>query len=626
MADSTATNGAAPEVAPTPAPPPKDPQAEKVDKLKQRVTITKDGKKRIAPLLVSSSNQGETNLPRPQLQAAVRNGGAGSDEPAGKILDLSKPYDGLPKGGLASLLLGNKRKYAEVDGADGEEERRRHEKRIQTVQQTGATPIVQNTPDGLVPAGTSAAEKDKKTEVPDVLRPAVVNPSLSVSQVRLAVPMVRSVILRPLDPTRNPDAEPISEAQQDLTDPSTSNGAQLNNNNIIFEARNATGPTRTGRAADREPTRITVSRRSQILWQDFLPRAALLVTGNRNFWAAGCEDGSMYLWTPAGRRLACAIVLEAQPVILDCRGWWLMVLTAAGLAYVWDVRTMKAAHPPVSLAPVLDSASASLGVGAGAHLTHAPSLMFARLNSQGRVVVGMSNGDGFTYNPDMFVWQRLSESWWAVGSQYWNTGDTSSSAPTTTTATRKQDGPSSYLDDISPENISAGIIPLLERNTTSQSLLKGRAFFLQRLVKALLSAEGYEGFESSVSIAHLENRVAAAYTLGARDEFRVYLIMYAKRLGAEGLRNKVEELLKGLTGRLFEEEDEADGDGDVGGRDGGLEWGDTSEIFGWKREVLLREVVMVLGRQRDLQRVVVPYARALGVVDGGGGEGMITDG
>ena len=39
-----------------------------------------------------------------------------------------------------------------------------------------------------------------------------------------------------------------------------------------------------------------------------------------------------------------------------------------------------------------------------------------------------------------------------------------------------------------------------------------------------------------MSIAHLENRIAAAQTLGAKDEFRVYLIMYAKRIGAEGLR------------------------------------------------------------------------------------------
>ena len=256
------------------------------------------------------------------------------------------------------------------------------------------------------------------------------------------------------------------------------------------------------------------------------------------------------------------------------------------------------------------------------HLTVAPSLMFARLNSQGRIIVAMSNGDGFSYNPAMFVWQRLSESWWAVGSQYWNTTDTS--VPVSRPVKSTKSAEKSYLDDINPENISAGIIPLLERNTTSQALVKGRAYFLQRLVKQLLSAEGFEGFESAVSIGHLENRVAAAYTLGAKDEFRVYLIMYAKRIGAENLKAKVEELLRGLMGGMFADEDDDEED-----ERSGIEWGDGDEVVGWKREDLLKEVVVVLGKHRDLQRVTVPYAKLLGVLDGADAEGgdmaMITD-
>ncbi|KAK5134148.1 hypothetical protein LTR08_006923 [Meristemomyces frigidus] len=585
---------------------PHDPQQEKIDRMKNRVTLTKDGKKRIAPLLVSSSNQGEANLPRSQLQVTVRQGAA-SDEPAGKTLDLSKPYDGLPKGGLASLLLGNKRKFAEIAG-DTEEERKRAEKRVHAVQQTGATPIVHNTVDGLLPANAATAKK-LPLEVPDVLRPAVVSPSLTVSQTRLAVPMVRSVILRPLDTSR-----PAGEEH-------TADGPTDSDSSIVFETRNATGPSRTGRAQDREPTRITLSRRSQTLWQDFLPKPVLLTTGNKNFWVAACEDGSLHLWTPAGRRMMNAMVLEAQPVILDCKGWWLLAITAVGQCYVWNIKTMSSPHPPINLAPVLDAASSAQQ----GHLTAAPSLMFARLNSQGRVTVGMSNGDGFAYNSSMFTWQRLSESWWAVGSQYWNTADTSAiTARPTKFSTKDGAAEPGCLDDINPENISAGIIPLLERNTTSQALLKGRAYFLQRLVKQLLVAEGFEGFETSVSIAHLENRVAAAMTLGAKDEFRVYLIMYAKRIGSEGLRGKVEELLNGLMGKTFFDDEDEDGVFDAGGGQG-VEWGEGEEIVGWKREDLLKDVLMLLGKHRDLQRITVPYARYLGVLDGLGGDGVRGD-
>ncbi|TKA67438.1 hypothetical protein B0A55_09142, partial [Friedmanniomyces simplex] len=143
----------------------------------------------------------------------------------------------------------------------------------------------------------------------------------------------------------------------------------------------------------------------------------------------------------------------------------------------------------------------------------------------------------------------------------------------------------------------------------------------------------YEGFETSVSIAHLENRLAAAYMLGAGDEFRIGLGMYAKRIGAEGLRGKVEELLKGLMGgsMLFDQEDLDADEEEEGERRGGAQWqwGGGDEILGWKREDLLREVVVGLGRQRELQRVTVPYARFLGILDtlpGGeeeGGQGSL---
>jgi protein HIRA/HIR1 len=198
----------------------------------------------------------------------------------------------------------------------------------------------------------------------------------------------------------------------------------------------------------------------------------------------------------------------------------------------------------------------------------------------------MSNGDGYTYSPMMYVWQRISEPWWAVGSQYWNTTDSSVGNLTDSTATNAD---KEKNDQVSLENISAGIIPLLERNTTNQFLLQGRAFYLQRLIKALINAEGYESFEACVSVAHLENRVAAARTLGAKEEFKIYLSMYVKRLGAEGMKGKVEELLRSLTGDLISDEEADDGPTE-------------DSICGWKKEDLLREAVLILGKHCQLFR------------------------
>ncbi|EEP78615.1 hypothetical protein UREG_03461 [Uncinocarpus reesii 1704] len=537
-----------------------DPYAAKLERLKQRPTYTKDGKKRIAPLLVSGAGATQSSLPQSRLVATSAGAQVGRAEGPETILDLSKPFDGLPKGGLAALLFGNKRKFAQIE--DNEENS--VEKRVAAASHNGSIPILANGPDGLVPATPAP---DSLQQTPEFIRPAVVNPVMSVSQLRLAVPKVRSHILQGNDSFGNP------------TEITAGAGASHQSKaDTIFEARNPSSASLTGRMADREPARISLTRGDQPLWQDFLPKAVLLVTGNKKFWAAATEDGSVYIWTPAGRRLVNALVLEAQPVILECKESWLLCITAVGICYVWNVSTLASPHPPVSLASVLDAALHTMTP----HPTTAPSIIAARISSQGRVIVALSNGDGYSYNPSLYTWQRLSEPWFAVASQYWNTTDSSV-------------GDLQLASDQTGQNskvpVSAGIIPFLERNTTHEILTRGRGYFLQRLIKILLSKEGFESFEAGASIAHLENRVAAALSLGAKEEFRLYLSMYAKRLGAEGLKLKTEELLEGLLGGIFSD---CEKEKPEGSNEGPWE-SESDNLCGWPRRELLKEVVLALG-------------------------------
>ncbi|KAH6644915.1 WD domain-containing protein [Truncatella angustata] len=560
-----------------------DKTAQRVNELKSRVTIGKDGKKRVAPMLISSSGTGQSSLPQTQLVGSSATKAAQNDAPQ-TILDLSKPYDGLPEGGLASMLLGNKRKAIPLD--DDEEEV------LGKRPATGPRPIMRNGVDGLEPA-TLEPPRNGLVSTPEYLRPAVLNPSIAISQVRLAVPKVRSHVLRPLE-------------KGILLDDTSSEEASKVPENVILEAKNP--------ASIRDPSHITASKRGVVLWQDFLPRAIILVTGNKNFWAAACEDGSIYTWTPAGRRLVNAMVLESQPVILECRDWWLLCITAVGQCYVWNMKSLSSPHPPISLAPVLETAIHSLQPHAA---MPAPGVTSAHLNSNGHIVVTLTNGDGYYYSPDMYSWQRLSEAWWAVGSQYWNSNDSSVGALQSTAVGPTQ----SKTDKNDVSLVSAGIIPFLERHTTNEFLLKGRAYTLQRMIKALLSKDGFESFESTVSIAHLENRIAGALQLAAKDEFRLYLFMYAKRIGAEGLRGKVEELLNSLLGgilqdRKFEATEQAKG------------WfSKDGQICGWDRQELLRGVVMILGKFRELQRLTVQYARVLDLTleDDENGDAMVVE-
>jgi protein HIRA/HIR1 len=260
------------------------------------------------------------------------------------------------------------------------------------------------------------------------------------------------------------------------------------------------------------------------------------------------------------------------------------------MCYVWNVTTLSSPHPPISLAPVLDAAVHSFTDKPLA----GPSITNARLSSTGRIVVTLSNGDGYSYNPSMYTWQRICEPWWAVSSQYWNTAGTS--VGNLQSSSNRSDSASTEVP------VSAGIIPFLERNTTQEVLTRGRGYFLQRLIKVLLSREGFESFESGASIAHLENRVAAALSLGAKEEFRSYLSTYAKRLGAEGLKMKAEELLASLMGGIFEDSQTTDEQAEKDQQNSKIAEGNqstwengTDTLCGWPRRDLLKDVLLALG-------------------------------
>lgn len=467
---------------------------------------------------------------------------------------------------MASLLVGNKRKQVPLpEDHEDDPDYKTQAKRLQGM-------VIQN-------ETTANGDGDgvRSLEVPEFIRPAVITPALTVSNVRLALPKVRVVVQTVIDSSGTVVSKPANGPLDILDD------------HMVFEARNSRNP------AEREPARVVVTRKNQVVWIDYVPRAVLLAAGNSKFWAAACEDGTVHVWSPTGRRLLNTLVLEAAAVFLVCRSDWLLAVTSVGMAHVWNIKTLKIAHPPVSLAPILDVANHVQENG----ITRGPSVTDASINSKGLIIVSCNNGEGFFYNPDLMSWQRLTEAWWAVGSQYWDSTGSS-------TRMAIMDKPDTAAASVAAQ-VSAGIIPHLERKTTHEVLMAGRGRFLQRLFKNLLNREGFEGFETQVSIAHLENRMAGAIALGAKEEFRQYLMMYVRRIGAEGLKAKVEELCKELMGDMFDEddeniEDEEDEDEmDTDGHDGRDraeedEVQDGGQICGWEKRELLKDVVVVLGK------------------------------
>jgi protein HIRA/HIR1 len=336
-----------------------------------------------------------------------------------RSLDLSSPSALLPRGGMPTSLIGNKRKQPEDETENDE---------------------VQIQSDG------------NSKETPAVLRAAIVSPATALSQVRLGVPKVASHF----------EFSPGGDSD------------------LVLEARNGTSQS--------TPARITLSRGKSVLWVDYIPRAVLLMTGNDFGYAAACEDGSLITWTKQGRRLLPPLVLEAQPCFLESQSQYLLCITSVGMVHIWysllpsylnhrNLNVHSSPHPPVSLAPILDAASTQAGEPVGS-----PNITNAGITRSGYPIITLGNGDAYTYSREMYTWLRVSESWWAIVSQYW---DASGLKP-----------PSG--------NNSQGTIGIMERRTDDEVLKMGRGRYLQRVLKATMMRDGFKGLETAVSIGHLE--------------------------------------------------------------------------------------------------------------------------
>lgn len=238
--------------------------------VQQKVTITKDGKKRVAPMFLGTSANTPiaSSMPESRLLPAQN-----LASETNRTLDLSSPSAALPRGGMPTMVIGNKRK--QPDSAEDE-----------------ADTAVSTQADGVA---------KEPQQVPAVLRPVIVSPASSVSQVRLGVPRVMSHF--EFTPSRGEKS------------------------GVLLEARNGSGQA--------NPTRISLSKGKSIVWVDYIPRAALLMTGNDIGYAAGCEDGSLITWNKTGRRLLPPIILEAQPCFLESEGNYLMCITSIGMLHVW---------------------------------------------------------------------------------------------------------------------------------------------------------------------------------------------------------------------------------------------------------------------------------------------------
>ena len=123
-----------------------------------------------------------------------------------------------------------------------------------------------------------------------------------------------------------------------------------------------------------------------------------------------------------------------------------------------------------------------------------------------------------SYDPALLSWVRISELWWADGSDVWSGRQRS----TANTASR-------------------GIIVTIE----------GALSELPEADSPVHGGERPQWWNAAKTLGHLEQRMGAARLLESHGEFKASLVLYAKKLAEEGFRGKAEELIRELFGPIY---------------------------------------------------------------------------
>ncbi|THV03532.1 WD40 repeat-like protein [Dendrothele bispora CBS 962.96] len=274
------------------------------------------------------------------------------------------------------------------------------------------------------------------------------------------------------------------------------------------------------------------------LWLDYLPAPVNHLQTTPSFCAVAMTDGSVNVYSHTGRRLMPTISLGSQCSTIDAKEDCLMVLTQTGMLYSWNVKNGTAFFPPVSIAPIMP-------ISPNETITSA----FVRPN--GCPVLNASNGVAFAYDISLCSWVKVSERWWAEGSDVW--------------PSRQRNGTN-----------GKGVLPYIEGTIGSAD-------------ESSANKQRPEWWNAAMTLGHLETRLHASRVLDSPTEFRQTLQLYARKIADEGFRAKAEELIKELCGPIYWHE----------GKD--TNWSPT--VAGSAKRELLKDVLSIFVKSKTLTKL-----------------------
>ncbi|CAN4107249.1 unnamed protein product [Withania somnifera] len=246
-------------------------------------------------------------------------------------------------------------------------------------------------------------------------------------------------------------------------------------------------------------TEIRCTRGAQTLWSDRISGKVTVLAGNANFWAVGCEDGCVQIYTKCGRRAMPTMMMGSAAVFVDCdESWKFLLVTRKGSLHLWDLFNRKCLLQDSLASLVASDPKANAGT---------IKVISAKLSKSGFPLVVLATRHAYVFDMSLMCWLRVADDCFPASnfSSSWSTG-----------------------------SLHGGELAALQVDV--------KKFLARRPGWSRVTDDGVQ------TRAHLEAQLASALALKSTSEYRQCLLSYVRFLAREADESRLREVCENFLG------------------------------------------------------------------------------
>ncbi|XP_011046273.1 PREDICTED: protein HIRA-like isoform X2 [Populus euphratica] len=295
-------------------------------------------------------------------------------------------------------------------------------------------------------------------------------------------------------------------------------------------------------------TEIVCTRGAETLWSDRISGKATVLAGNANFWAVGCEDGCLQVYTKCGRRAMPTMMMGSAATFIDCDECWkLLLVTRKGSLYVWDL---------FSRCCLLQDSLASLITSDPNSVKGTIKVISVKLSKSGSPLVVLATRHAFLFDMSLMCWLRVADDCFPASNfaGSWNLG-----------------------------SIQSGELAALQVDV--------RKFLARKPCGSRVTDDGVQ------TRAHLEAQLESSLALKSPNEYRQCLLSYIRFLAREADESRLREVSESFLGPPTGMAESTSSDAKT------VSWDPC--VLGMRKHKLLREDILpAMASNRKVQRLL----------------------